>query len=246
MVMILILTGCSSGSEGDNTTEDISAANVAEIRDVLTRAGLSNVGVFEKWVTEKAEDSSDDSSSGGFSDADCRMTVMLLAGDSISYDSVEEKYDGDYLMFDIDAIENNEEYSLLRDKEPLFTTMFGEIPAAGDTFGTAFPDNWKKHGIVFNNEKCSIISLVFKTYVRDEAYVGHTGILIDCEDIDGADSDYLFVEKIAFGDPFRMTWLDDKEDLVDLFSARPDYTVEEDEPAPLVFENDHLLGELKR
>ena len=91
-------------------------------------------------------------------------------------------------MFDIDAIENKEEYSMLRDKEKLFTTMFGEIPYAK----------------------------------------------------------YVFIEKLAFGDPFKVTKLNDKADLIEMLSERSDYTVEEGEPAPAVYENDKLIGKLKR
>ena len=60
------------------------------------------------------------------------------------------------------------------------------------------------------------------------------------------DADYVFIEKIAFGDPFKVTRLDDKEDLIDLFSERADYTTEDGEPTPVVYENDSMIGELKR
>ena len=226
-------------------TEDITADNVTKIAGILEIAGLSNADVFEEWVIDTSNNN-ENTGGSGFSDADCRMTVMLLAGDSISYDSVNDKYDGDYLMFDIDAIENKDEYSMLRDKEKLFTTLFGEIPYAEETFADALPDNWKKHGIVFNNDKCSIISIVFKTYDKDEAYVGHTGILIDCQDIADADAKYVFIEKMAFGDPFKETMFNEKSDLIDMLSERSDYTVEEGEPAPAVYENDKQIGELKR
>ena len=226
-------------------TEDITADNVTEVAGILKSADLSNADVFEEWVTDTSNNS-ESTEESGFSDADCRMTVMLLAGDSISYDSVNDKYDGDYLMFDIDAIENKDEYSMLRDKEKLFTTLFGEIPYTEGTFAEALPDNWKKHGIVFNKDKCSIISIVFKTYDKDEAYAGHTGILIDCQDIADADAKYVFIEKLAFGDPFKVTRLNDKADLIEMLSERSDYTVEEDEPTPAVYENDKQIGELKR
>ena len=227
------------------STEDITVDNISEVINILKSAGLTNADVLEKWVTDTSNNN-ENTGESGFSDADCRMTVMLLAGDAISYDSVNDRYDGDYLMFDIDAIENKEEYSMLRDKEKLFTTMFGETPYSGGGFADALPDNWKKHGIVFNNDKCSIISIVFKTYDKDEAYVGHTGILIDCQDIADADTKYVFIEKLAFGDPFKVTKLNDKADLIEMLSERSDYTVEEGEPAPAVYENDKLIGELKR
>ena len=66
------------------------------------------------------------------------MTVMLLAGELIKYDSVEEDYNGTYLMFDMDAIENKDEYSILKEKKQLFTTMFGR---------TGLPKPYPKTGV---------------------------------------------------------------------------------------------------
>ena len=43
-----------------------------------------------------------------------------------------------------------------------------------------------------------------------------------------------------------MTKLNEKTDLIEMLSERSDYAVEEGEPAPAVYENDKLIGELKR
>lgn len=234
----------AEGKQAGSATQDLTDNNISEISGIMEQAGLSNIDVFKKWVSESAAGSSEESDTNGFTDADCRMTVMLLAGGSIDYESTNDNYDGTYLMFDIDAIENNETYRILLDKEKLFTTMFGEVPYSKDGFADALPDNWKKHGIVFNNDRCSIISIAFKALDENEMFVGHTGVLIDTREIEGADANYLFIEKLAFGEPFKVTKLNDKEDLISIFSARADYNVEKDEPAPLVYENDKLLGEL--
>lgn len=244
---ILALAACGSEKTKPLTSGDITEENITQVCDILRSAGLSNVDVFEKWVRSPASgDSGNDAQAFGFSDANCRMTVMLLAGDLIKYDSVEENYTGDYLMFDLDAIENNDTYSILRDKEKLFTTIFGEMSIPESGFDNALPDKWTKHGIQFQNDKCSIISIVFKSYGTEEAFVGHTGILIDSRDSASADTDYLFVEKIAFGDPFKITLVKNENELIDILSERADYTVEEGEPAPVVYKNDEQIGELKR
>ena len=236
----------AEGKKAGFTTEDLTDSNISEVSSIMENAGLYNIEEFKKWVNESAAGSSEESGTNGFTDADCRMTVMLLAGESMGYESVNDNYDGTYLMFDTDAIENNEAYSILLDKEKLFTTMFGEVQYSQDGFADALPENWKKHGIVFNNDRCSIISIVFKTLEKEEIFVGHTGILIDTRDVEETDAKYLFIEKLAFGDPFKVTKLNDKVDLISLFSERADYTVEKDEPAPVVYENDKILGELKR
>lgn len=245
VIIMVALAACRSGRVQLLESGEITKDNVTQVCKVLKDAGLSNVEVFEKWVKDSASSASgNNSGTSGFSDADCRMTVMLLAGDLIKHDSVEEEYNGTYLMFDVDAIENNEAYSMLKEKKSLFTTMFGEMPISKNGFAETFSENWSKYGISVENDKCSIISILFKAYEEDNAFVGHTGILIDCKDIESIDGNYLFVEKIAFGDPFMMTILKDESELLEMFSERPDYSTEEGDPSPVVYKNGERIGEL--
>jgi hypothetical protein len=179
-LMLTALTACGSGKGKPLESGDITKENVSQVCEILNEAGLSNVDVFEKWVRDSASVVSEDNSEeSGFRDADCRMTVMLLAGDLIKYDSVEADYDGTYLMFDVDAIENNDEYSILKKNKQLFTTMFGEMAISDHGFAETLSENWSKHGINVESDKCCVISILFNAYDEDNAFVGHTGILID-------------------------------------------------------------------
>ena len=247
VLMITALVACDSEKGKLLESGDITKENISQVCEILNEAGLSNVDVFEKWVKESASGASEKTSEvSGFNDADCRMTVMLLAGDQIKFDSVEEDYGGTYLMFDVDAIDNNDEYSVLKDKKQLFTTMFGEMAISKNGFAETLHENWSKHGINVESDKCSVISILFKAYEEEAAFVGHTSILIDCRNIESVDSNYLFVEKIAFGDPFKITLFKDENDLIEMLSERPDYTSEEGDPAPVVYKNGERIGELKR
>ena len=219
---------------------EITKENLAAVSEALKAAGLSRVDLFEDWVTAYANGIPEDTETSGFADPDCRMTVMLLAGESIRYKEVEKEYKGTYLMFDMDAIENQEEYRVLKEQASLFATLFGEHPISKRGFSETFPDTWKRCGISFDNDKASIISIVFQTMEGTEAYVGHTGILVPYGD------GYLFVEKLAFSEPYQVTKVGDAGELIDIFSARPDYQTEAEEPAPLVYENAALIGELNK
>ena len=248
--MALVLTAlasCSSGKGKPLESGNITKENVSQVCEILNEAGLSNVDVFEKWVKDSASAAlENESETSSFNDADCRMTVMLLAGELIKYDSVEQDYNGTYLMFDMDAIENKDEYSILKEKKQLFTTMFGEMAISKNGFAETLHENWSKHGIKIESNKCSVISILFKAYEEEAAFVGHTGILIDCRDIESVDSNFLFVEKIAFGDPFKITLVQDENELVKMLSERPDYTSEEGDPVPVVYKNGERIGELER
>ena len=245
--LMLTLTACGLHQSETLVSGDLTEKNITQVCNILRDANLSNVDVFQQWVRSAASgDSNHADEVSGFSDADCRMTVMLLAGDQIRYNSTEENYTGNYLMFDLDAIENNEEFLILKENEELFTTMFGEMPISASGFADSLPDRWNKHGIQVDDSKWSIISILFKAYKQEEAFVGHTGILIDCRDLEDVGSDYLFLEKIAFGDPFKITWVNDEDELIGILSERADYTVEDDEPSPVVYKNGEKIGELKR
>ena len=114
------------------------------------------------------------------------------------------------------------------------------MPFSGTGFAEALKNRWDEHSITFENPKCSVISLVMKAYGTDEAFVGHTGLLIDCKD-----GGYAFIEKIAFGEPFKITLLEDENELIDMLSKRPEYTAEDGDPAPVVYKNNEQIVELK-
>ena len=237
ITLIFILTSCTSSpalKTGDITNENLSA-----VCGVLEEHGLHNVSTFEKWVRDTNSGTEKEDTSG-FSDADCRMTVMLLAGDDIEYESVEKPYDGTYLMFDMDVMENNELYSFPEEKKQLFTTLFGEMKIPEDGFDRVFTDNLEKYGIRFTGKDYSVISILFKAYQMPDAFIGHTGILVPYK------SGYLFIEKTAFSAPYRVTAVKDEKELLDVLSKRPDYTVEKGEPAPLVYRDSELIGSLNK
>lgn len=246
IALSLFIMACSTEQTDTEADRYITENNVDDVCEVLKTAGLSNVDVFRKWVMDSPvnEGGDADAESNSVSDADCRMTVMLLAGDSIKYDSLEEEYNGDYLMLDLDAIENDERFAILKDKVGLFTTLFGEEPIP-DGSDDGLAGRWKRHGIKVDSDKFSIITIHFKAYDREETFVGHTGILVDCRDQDSVESNYLFVEKIAFGGPFFSTPIKDENELIDILSARQDYTVEEGEQRPFVYKNGELIGQLR-
>ena len=124
--------------------------------------------------------------------------------------------------------------------------MFGEMTISDNGFAETLSESWSKHGINVESDKCCIISILFNAYNEDNAFVGHTGILIDCRDMESVDSNYLFVEKIAFGDPFKITLVKDENDLIEMLSDRPDYRSEEGNPTPVVYKNGEIIGELKQ
>ena len=228
-------------------TEDITRDNLPAVSLVLRACGLVNMDAFEAWV----EDYQNDASSAitdrcGFSDASSRMLVLLLTGGLISYDSLERDYAGDDLLRDLDTIEEEENYRVLRWRTDLFTTLFRELPLTDTMFKDAFPNNWNRYGITLNSDKCWIISIVFESCVRDVAFVGHTGVLIDCRTIVSLGSNYLFVEKLDYGGPYRLIKINSPKELIRVFSKHHKFTQKATNQRPLMFSNGVYVGKLKQ
>ena len=171
------------------------------------------------------------------SDGDCRITAFALIEKDLQM-SKKIQDEGTYLMFDMDVIDNNKDYKLVKNKRDDFVTLFNEINISnvGDKeLQNAFSNKWKEYGIKINNEKVSLISLVIEDPDSKVLFVGHTGVLIHLED------KIMFIEKIAFEQPYQITLLNNMNELFDMFSKRKEYFGGEKENGPFVYENDKLV-----
>ena len=253
MALVLCITAVSCGGAEDIdivpnkpiSYGDITNDNLPAVCDVLEKSGFKNVETFEKWV--KTYNSVADQIKGqeGFADADCRMLAMLLMDDELEFRTVLDKYRGDILMFDLDVIENSKTYGVLKSKEKKLFTLFGEMPISiKGHFQKAYPENLAKHGVVFGGQNYQLISVLYRTDNKEDAFVGHTGLLIDCSEIPEVDSSYIFLEKVAFTEPYRVTQINSDSDIITMLAERPELKAAKGEPAPRVYKNDQFIGDL--
>lgn len=231
----------------------------------LDSAGASHVDTFQEWVADFADSAGKNAQlqdawsdpeelkadvgrcmdgweqNHDYSDADCRMTAFLLLDGILRAESTEENYEGTYLMFDTEAIDNVDRYSILKEKRDMFTTLYGEKSVTDDKHPeAAFSDSWKKYGFTVDSDRISLLSIVIHDPYSDVVFVGHTGILIKYSD------SYLFVEKIAFEQPYQATKVHTMDELLSILSLRPEYFGEEGEAGPFVYNNGEYVGTLKK
>ena len=90
------------------------------------------------------------------------------------------------------------------------------------------------------SDRISLLSIVISDPDSDVVFVGHTGILIKYSDY------YLFVEKIAFEQPYQATKVRTIDELLHILSLRPEYFGDEDEAGPFVYNNGKYLQTLKK
>lgn len=270
LVFAIVLSACKGVKPTENTK--IPAATymggdktLAEVKKELDAAGVSHVDTFKEWVSDfantagkkaKLEDTWSEpdklnadiskcmdgwEDNHDFSDADCRMTAFLLLDGLLKADSTEENYQGTYLMFDTEAIDGVERYALLRENKDMFTTLFGEKTIVDEAHPeTTFSDAWNHYGYQIDSDQISLISVVIQDPYENVVFVGHTGILIKCDGYD------LFVEKIAFEQPYQVTKVNSMDELLTMLSTRPEYFGEEGEAGPFVYNNGEYVGTLKQ
>lgn len=264
----MLLCACTKASRN----QELPAATymggkdtIAGICEELESAGASHVDTFREWTTDFAdtagknaglEDSWSDpgkmkadigkcmdgwEQNHDYSDADCRMTAFLLLDGVLRAESTEDSYEGTYLMFDTEAIDNVDRYESIKENKNMFTTLYGEKSVTDSSHPeNTFSDSWKHYGFQVDSDRLSLLSIVIYDPYSDVVFVGHTGVLIKYSDY------YLFIEKIAFEQPYQATKVHNMEELLDIMSLRPEYFGEEGEAGPFVYCNGEYLGTLKK
>ena len=238
---------------------------IAGICEELESAGASHVDTFREWTTDFADTAGKNAGledgwsdpekmkadigkcmdgweqNHDYSDADCRMTAFLLLDGVLRAESTEGSYEGTYLMFDTEAIDNVDRYESIKENKNMFTTLYGEKNVTdGSRPENTFSDSWKHYGFQVDSDRLSLLSIVIYDPYSDVVFVGHTGVLIKYSDY------YLFIEKIAFEQPYQATKVHNMDELLDIMSLRPEYFGEESESGPFVYCNGEYLGTLKK
>ncbi len=271
--LIAGLPGCARNTDEENADDGQSLPAVtnmagsdssSEVCNYLADAGLSNVVVFNEWVLDFAGTAGADAgltdewaspeavrpdttkcmdgweSRYDYSDADCRMTAMLLLDGILTAEKTDSEYGGTYLMFDVDAIENVQKYEVIRKNLDLFTTIFGDrTPQKGEDPSEVYGRIWDDYGVKIDNDNVSLLSVVCYDPDFDTVFVGHTGVLLR-----QAEDRYLFVEKLAFEQPYQAIMVTDTDELLQILAGREEYFGGEGDAGPFVYLNDEYLGEL--
>ena len=91
----------------------------------------------------------------------------------------------------------------------MFTTLFGDrTPGENEDPSEVFGNMWSDYGFRISNENTSLVSIVIYDPDFNQTFTGHTGVLIkQAEDI------YLYVEKLAFEQPYQAILVSDTDHL---------------------------------
>ncbi|MEG0441053.1 MAG: DUF4300 family protein [Oscillospiraceae bacterium] len=228
---LLLLTACGPAApvSSDLTTE----AQRQEVRSVMEGAGLSNVDTFFSWVEEYNEAAAADTFLD--SDTNCRLTAFLLLQGLVESNPVTDY--GTYLMMDVDALDRDPRYELLKDQKGTFISLFNQVSVAEKTedYLQAFPKAWEERGVHFPEGKVSLVSVVMNDSGEQCLFIGHTGVLIEGE------KTLWFIEKLAPDKPYRATKYADRGALAAALLGRAEYTLGDEDFPTFLLENDRVL-----
>ena len=185
--------------------------------------------------------------SSNFLGLNCRITAFTLMKDFITVENPLEK-SSEMLFMDIDSLKNMP-FKLFSELEKnKFLSLFTEIQTVPTKDVSVHIKNvqksWKERGIKFDNKsEISLISVFFHfNYSPEEniLFIGHVGILVPEKS-----GKFIFVEKLAFQQPYQVLKFNNRTELNDYLMNK--YDTEWGQPAakPFIMENDKLLKEYR-
>ena len=254
--------------EYSNLTEEVSRnlleealgeAGVQEerIQSLMTRVDRFNAGVKAEWLTKGFEKApaaftkydpyvmQDEwtAQNGTFPGYNCRITAFGLLGDRITVAPDAPATQGeDFLFLDLETLKQDGAV-LCGEPQAKFCALFAPVTAA-DSVKTedqvqALQKGWSQRGIGFSEGKARLITVIFHDRFSDDGgtlSVGHTGVLLP-----GKDGGLLFIEKVAFQEPYRLVKFRDRQALSDYLMEKYDTAWGQSTARPFVMENDRLL-----
>ena len=207
---------------------------ITEVCDELGSAGASHVDTFKEWVTDFA-----DSAGKNAKLKDTWSDAYKMKADTVKcMDGWEKKHDYS------DADCRMTAFLLL---DGLLHAQSTEDSYSGTylMFDTEAIDNVDRYEIIRQN-KDMFTTLYGEKSITDDKHPEKTfsdnwkkyGFQIDSDY-------YLFVEKIAFEQPYQATKVNNMDELLSILSLRPEYFGEEKEAGPFVYNNGDYVGTLE-
>lgn len=152
------------------------------------------------------------------------------------------------LDFDKNSIENEFPDLFTKDKLNKFETFYAPVQAK---FSTDKKDQISEidkavssRGIKWNgNINAKIISVWFHNDDEIDGnilFIGHTGILVPCED------KLMFIEKLSFNEPYQALILNNRTELSDYLMEKYDIEYNQETTRPFIFENGTLMKNFRQ
>ena len=151
---------------------------------------------------------------------------------------------GEMLFMDMESLKNVPFKLFSETEKDKFVNLFSEIPTKATKDVKIHVENvkniWKERGVKFDkNSKVSMISVFF--HFNDEPeenilFIGHVGVLVSEKN-----GKLLFIEKLAFQQPYQVLKFNSRTELNDYLMNKYDTAWGQPVARPFIMENDELL-----
>ena len=216
VLCIALLTACKSQD--------------ATQKKLMEDSKLSNVDTYLSYVNDYKK------GKVPAQDYNCRTAAFTLLEDSVT--ATPKKEYNNYLMFDINFIETDDNFQQIRDHQGEFIALFDGASVDGvanDQFEQVYPNALKGRNVEFHNDKSSLISVVMHDPYEKWLFVGHAGVLVP------QGNEFIFFEKLAPDQDYQAKTFSSKEELKKELLSRSAYRGDGSEHEPMIYENGVLI-----
>lgn len=181
-----------------------------EFVTVDSMSGLYNSIILEDRI---AEDGSI------FGEINCRLASFELFKEFVS--TKGEIQVDNYLIFDIEAIENNPIISFTDEDKKKYINLFnpidiGNVKDTNEIVKLIKEELNKREVKIDNQGNVSLINIYMNDEIENKMFVGHSGVMIENA------NEYLIIEKFSPMDPFQISKFSSREDVKKYLLSRND------------------------
>ena len=175
----------------------------------------------------------------------CRITAFSLLQDAIKIKDAPETEIPENLMFDMPGFRSTLSYT--KEKDRKFVNFFAQIPTTATATQTEniqkVKNTFAQKGVEFLNTKASLISVFFHDVIDPSTanlFIGHIGVLVPSEN-----GELLFIEKIAFDQPYQAVKFKNRAELNGYLMGKYDVDYSGEGSRPFIFENWSLMADFQ-
>ena len=227
--------------------KSVNYYNEATQNEGLIKSGFINSNNINPTYDEVAIQKIWDKKNKNFPGFNCRITAFTFMKDYVKVEKPVVKT-GEMLFMDVESLKNMPFELFSKNEKDKFVNLFSEIPTKATKDVKVHVENvkniWKERGVTFDkNSKISMISVFF--HFNDEPqenilFIGHVGILIPEKD-----GKLMFIEKLAFQQPYQVLKFNNRTELNDYLMNKYDTAWGQPVARPFIMENDELLKEYR-
>lgn len=209
---------------------------VTEYNEIVNKMGL--VGDFEEklqpeYDVEKMSELWEEKK-GDFIGTNCRLNTFFLLKDDIKIE--ESEFDDSLLFLDNSALKQGN--LLTSEDERKFKQLFSKVKTDDTKDVLVHAKKMQEHfkHVKFSDDARMVSVILHDNLDGDFLFIGHVGVMVQIDD------GYLFVEKLAFDEPFQAIKFKSKQECYDYLYRKYEHYQDPTTAKPFIMDNHELVA----